>query len=172
MGITKIPPLPEAIFEKPVKQKKKVLEYDPSDIKIDKSLKGGIDVQFEEIVSDKNGFLVHRGRKVVAYIRDQRIGIDYDELKSTYKYHLCYCKKLQEMEQEGKKKRYMIAKKNVNKFLINDISKTPPQPLIVEMELCGYCRNVLQRKKMYFYDFKLSEYLKNTIVMCQNGLPK
>lgn len=160
MGIVKIPPLPEVVFEKPVEQKKKIYAYDPSDLKLDKKLMEGIEINIKGLAGDDNGFLVHKGRKVVAYIRDQRIGIDYDKLKSTYKYHLCFCEKLREMEHEGKKRRYVVARKNVNKFSINDISQDPPKPFIVEMELCGYCRKILMRKKMYSNNFTLFEYFK------------
>ena len=48
-------------------------------------------------INPLDGTFDYKGQKVILYIKQQRYNIQYFE-ESTYKYHLCYCSTLEQME--------------------------------------------------------------------------
>ena len=65
----------------------------------------------------------YKGQKVILYIKQQRYNIQYFE-ESTYKYHLCYCSTLEQMESMNRfNSRYVVTQRVDGKFLIDIIDK-------------------------------------------------
>ena len=148
LGIIKPAVFPEIKFEKEIVKTVTTKAIDPDELQIDKKLKESfIDLDFEDIQINDD-FLGFEGRKVAAYIRDQNIG-----KFGAYRYHLCNCSTLQEMDSKGRLKRYFITKNDSGEFLVNDISQNPPKEIHLKLSLCQNCIKVLYRKKMYFRNF-------------------
>ena len=164
MGVKKIPPvpaLPPDHFKKEVVEKHTREELDPRDIAFDKRLKeGAIPVHKKDITLLPDALLEYGGRKVCAYIRDQRASVDFYIKKSHYKYHLCNCRTLQGMKNIGREHRYLATQRSNGFFEVHDLTVTPPKKGTAKMELCKNCMDILKRKKLYFTPFSLSKYFE------------
>jgi len=165
MGVIKIPILPVAEFVS--KETKKVVrEYiDTGDIKIDDQLEESvIPVNKSEIAAGRPGELLeYKGRKVCAYIRDQKAYVNFPDKISNYRYHLCNCGILQSMRNYGREHRYLITKRSDGLFKVNDLTVQPVkndmgENNLVRMELCKFCINVLEQKGIYSTPFSLKKY--------------
>lgn len=157
MGVTTIPVLPRVKFTREVIHRREIEEPNQEAIQIEEKLKKGtITVNVQEIIPDSEGLLTHKGRKVVAYIRDQRRGID--SFGSQYRYHLYDCSTLQQMRAEGRLTRYFITKRNDGLFLVHDLSGYGVQKRELELELCQNCIRELSYRQLYFSPFSLKKY--------------
>jgi len=159
MGVTKIPTLPIVKFEKEV-IKKNVKEYpDLKDIEIgEKLIDSVIEVSKSEITGRAGDLLEYKGRKVCAYIRDQRFSVNIDLHTSGYKYHLCNCSTLQSMKVHGREHRYLATQRKDGSFEVNDTRYRQPRRGIVKLEFCYNCMTVLMQKNIFFTPFTLSQY--------------
>ncbi len=161
MGVNVIPVLPPVEFKRKVITKKEIVEKDLPDQKLEKVLTGeSVPASMEEISTSKEGLLTYKGRKVVAYIRDQRSGIDYYHKTSTYRYHLCDCSTLRSMRASGREKRYLVTKRKDGSFEVHDLSWGRAKKLIVKMELCYNCIQELRWRGLYFMPFSISGYFE------------
>lgn len=158
MGITIIPIVPFVKFQRSVLRKRNI--NIPNPIKqIEKELQfGQKDVSAKEVLTDDKGLLEYKGRKVIAYIRDQRINIDAWRKKSGYKYHLYNCSTLQYMKDIGRETRYFITKRNDGKFIVNDLSTGRPIRRELELQLCKNCIREMEYKHIYVRPFTLEKY--------------
>ena len=161
MGVTIIPVLPPVKFVREV-VKRHVKEVPNNEaIQAEKELtKGSVSVSLADIGTDKQGLLSYKGRKVVAYIRDQRMGIHYSRKYGEYRYHLCDCNTLRSMRAEGREWRYLVTKRQDGRFEVNDISGAVPRNLELTLDLCQHCIRDLKWKNLYFTPFSLGEYFK------------
>lgn len=154
LGIIKPTVFPEIKFEKEIVRTVTTKEIDPDELQIDRKLKKSyIDLDFEDIQINDDDFLSFEGRKVAAYIRDQNVS-----RFGAYRYHLCNCSTLQDMDSKGRLKKYFVTKNDSGEFLVNDISQNPPNERYLKLSLCQNCIKVLYRKKMYFRDFNLKKF--------------
>lgn len=160
MGVIVIPELPMVEFQREVIEKKVTTVPNPR-YKIEQSLRfGNIDVSLSEIDSDQNGLLELNGRKVVAYIRDQRQGVDTYSKYSEYKYHLCDCKTLKHMRSIGRERRYLSTKRTDGYFEVNDLSGYAARRVDVRLDLCWNCKQELKLLGIYSEPFYLQGYFE------------
>ena len=160
MGVTRLPELPEVRFEREIVQPTTRETLDPADVTLgERLLDSAIPVSHSEIDIGPDELLEYRGRKVVAYIRDQKWGkVDFYRGRSGYKYHLCNCTTLQIMKDHGREKRYLVTRRQDGQFKVYDVKDGPVRKGIVAMDLCNYCRELLLRKGMYPDRFRLKDF--------------
>jgi len=159
MGITFIPILPPVKFVRNVTESREIIEPDKNDIKLEKKIKyKSITVNLDEVKADGKGLLEYKGRKVVAYIRDQKRGIDHYNKTSNYKYHLCDCSTMKSMRRAGRSRRYLATKRCDGYFEAYDLSGYGSQKLTVKMELCYNCKMELSVRRLHFTPFSLEQY--------------
>lgn len=159
MGVSEIPMLPGVRFESEV-VKRFYREYpDHEDIKIgEKLLDSAVPVNKSEITGAPGELLEYKGRKVVAYIRDQKAAINFYQKRSEYRYHLCNCSTLQTMRDIGREHRYLATQRKDGLFEVHDLTYYSPRKGIVHMDLCKNCIAILSEKRKYFTPFSLKTY--------------
>jgi hypothetical protein len=83
-------------------------------MKLQEALKiKGKEIELSELEKGWNEPFEFNGQKVLVYIRDQYYS------KYEYKYHLCNCKKIEEMRNNNRGERYIATKNTSGEFLIN-----------------------------------------------------
>ena len=127
MGAISIPTLPEVEFVQVTKEEREVVEIDETDKKLLGTLRSrGVEVSIGDL-DVQEGLLAYSGQKVVAYIRDQDVAYISDEpvgineyaKTSSYRFHLCDCKKMQEMRRAGRGTRYLATQRSDGLFEVN-----------------------------------------------------
>ena len=161
MGVKEIPTLPVVRFETEI-VKKIVREHaDLEDIKIgEKLIDSAIPVNKSEIAGRPGELLEYKGRKVCAYIRDQKATINFYSKTSDYRYHLCNCGTLQSMRNIGREHRYLTTQRSDGLFEAHDLTVTPVRSGLVRMKLCQNCIQILKQKNIFFSPFSLTDYFK------------
>lgn len=150
MGVSSIPTLPVVKFEREIVQRFEREYPDQEDIKIgDRLVDSAIPVNKSEIAQRPGELLEYKGRKVVAYIRDQKAAVNFYQNRSEYRYHLCNCSTLQSMRDIGREHRYLATQRNDGMFEVHDLTVDPVQKGIVRMDLCKNCVEILWRKGKY-----------------------
>jgi len=100
-----------------------------------------------------DGTFDYKGQKVILYIKQQYRRIRaIARPKWEYKYHLCYCKKLKEMEMQGRfKSRYVVTQRVDGQFLV-DIIAIETKEYYKENELCSLnvCKQCLGSLRSYY----------------------
>jgi hypothetical protein len=167
MGVTNIPSLPPLKFEREVVKIFDREEIVQQDIQITETLaKDALPASRVELKGRPGELLEFQGRKVCAYIRDQKTSVNFRGKWSEYKYHLCNCKTLQSMRDAGRERRYLATQRIDGFFTVHDLTVSPPEKGIVKMDLCQNCKDILIQKRIYFAPFTLSDFFKkfNTYV--------
>lgn len=102
---------------------------------------------------DEHGF-IYDGRRIRLYIRDR---LTY--YHSLPKYHLTWCKTLQDKHNKGELKKYVVSTSTDDKFLINWVDGEK----IVEQtyEKLSVCKNCLFKLKWKGYDYKRNDVFEN-----------
>lgn len=162
MNVEKIPDLPEPTYEREVSvthiTEKKDTEYED----IREALQGdGIYVRRYEISGEVGKQLEYKGRKVCAYIRDQKGEVNFYNKTTSYKYHLCNCSTLHRMKEGGREARYLITERSDGFFEVNALGGYRNRATgsgEVKMELCYNCKVELQKQGKFFKPFSLREY--------------
>jgi len=166
MGVQVIPVLPAVKFEREVTVRGVVEEPNPA-IQIETKLeKGSIDVTYSDIIPDPKGLLTYKGRKVAAYIRDQRRGIT--PFRTQYRYHLYDCKALRQMRAAGRETRYFVTKRKDGYFDVHDLSGYRLRKRTMKLELCYFCVQELRFRRLYFDPFSLDKYFERN----ESAVPK
>ncbi len=161
MGVNKIPLLPGVRFESEIVKRIERVSIDPIDIKIgERLIDSAIPVTKAEISGRPGELLEYKGRKVCAYIRDQKEAINFYQHRSEYRYHLCNCETLQYMKSYGREHRYLATQRKDGMFEAHDLTVDPPQKGIVQMDLCKNCIVILRKKRKWFNPFDLKAYFK------------
>lgn len=161
MGVTEIPNLPKVKFEREIVEKIVHSHIDTEDVKIGEQLiDSAIPVSKSEIAGEAGTLLQYKGRKICAYIRDQRATIDFYNQTSNYRYHLCNCGTLQKMTNIGREHRYLATQRSDGLFEAHDLTVDPISSGLVRMKLCQNCIQILKQKGMYSQPFSLKEYYK------------
>ena len=164
MGVLIIPSVPQVRFERLVVKRNTVEEENVEGKEIKRQLEeASILVNRHELESDNQNLLTYKGRKVAAYIRDQKQGGNFYRKTSTYRYHLCDCITIQSMRTSGRERRYLATQRSDGFFEVNDLSgywNYRPKTGEVRLELCAFCRQELAYKGIYTHNFNLAEYFK------------
>jgi len=161
MGVSSIPALPVVKFERDIVQRFEREYLDQEDVKIGERLvDSAIPVSKSEIAKRPGELLEYKGRKVVAYIRDQRASVDFYNNRSEYRYHLCNCSTLQKMRDIGREHRYLATQRNDGMFEVHDLTVYPIRKGIVKMDLCRNCIDILVRMGKYTTPFNLKKYFE------------
>lgn len=161
MGITDIPELPVIRFEREIVHTVTHEYPAPRADEITLTLAGSaIPVTKAEIAKTADGLLEYKGRKVVAYIRDQKASVDFAAGTSGYRYHLCNCSTLQGMKEIGREHRYLATRRQDGRFTVHDLTTDPIRTGIVRMNLCSNCISLLKAKNLYTHPFDLAQYFK------------
>lgn len=161
MGVASIPSLPVVKFEKEIVERFEREYPDQEDSKISERLiNSAIPVNKSEITPRLGELLEYKGRKIVAYIRDQKAAVNFYQNRSDYKYHLCNCSTLQKMRDIGREHRYLATQRNDGLFEVHDLTVDPVQKGIVRMGLCKNCIEILRRKGIYSSPFNLERYFE------------
>tara|TARA_B100000575_G_C23051354_1_gene605211 strand:+ start:90 stop:941 length:852 start_codon:yes stop_codon:yes gene_type:complete len=152
------------------------VEFDLNDlngismIEIENLKSGSININnIHEHIDPIDQTFVFKGQKVILYIKQQKYHSSYFT-KPSYKYHLCYCKTLQEMESKGRfKSRYVVTQRTDGQFLIDVIDAYSGSYIyedeLYKMNVCKNCLNSLHSKylndSIFLYDnFNLSNFIK------------
>lgn len=118
----------------------------------------GIDVNFEEIKPQKDKTLGYKGQRVLVYIRDVNQYKDKSEIKLP-KFHVSYCKTLDEMRSAGRWQRYVVANKDDGYFSIRINSGDAE---FKKLNICQFCLENLSWNN--FSRFKMtSQERKNSV---------
>jgi len=159
MGVYIIPVLPPVEFTREVKVQKKVEDPNRAVIELEHKLRTeNIPVTFTDITPDGEGLLTYKGRKVAAYIRDQKRGIT--PVGTTYRYHLCDCSTLRHMRAEGRERRYFVTKRDDGKFYVHDLSGSGyrVRKRVLPLSLCLNCVRELSMMGLHFTPFSLKTF--------------
>ncbi|MCK5680158.1 HNH endonuclease, partial [bacterium] len=163
MGIKEIASLPVPIFEREIKRDIQHVYPDPVDVAFSKKLAtDAIPIHISDLKGGLNGLLEDAdGRKVCAYIRDQKSAIFFrgQQAVSEYRYHLCNCRTLRTMKDLGREHRFLKTQRTDGLFVAHDLTVEPYRTEEnVKMELCQNCKAILQEKEIYFSPFNLNRY--------------
>lgn len=85
-------------------------DWDPISIVLDTE---GLDISPDDLEYPDDGTLEYKGRKVVVYIRDQRVEFQ------PYKFHVANCKTLSQMKAQNLYDRYVVATRTDGMFTVN-----------------------------------------------------
>ena len=112
-------------------------------------------------INPLDGTFDYKGQKVILYIKQQYRRIsEIVRPKWEYKYHLCYCNKLKEMESRGRfKSRYVVTQRVDGQFLV-DIIAIETKEYYKENELCSLnvCKQCLGKLGSHYSSDKLFNY--------------
>ena len=166
MGAKKIPTLPKPKFQRKIQIGPREIP-DPEDQAITELLKGATEASYSEIANVSDGPLEYKGRKVVAYIRDQWLGWGNNRYRmGGYKYHLVNCKTLIQMWSRNRAYRYLATTRSDGEFEVYEIrgrrgKRTEPnKKKIVSLELCKNCKAVLEDKDEYPLPYSLEKFFE------------
>ena len=156
MGAISIPTLPRVRFTRLIRKKQWVEEIDKNDKQLLERLRSGIEVSSRDIRVQK-GFLTLSGRKIVAYIRDQRKSINEHDRTSDYRFHLWDCATMQSMRRAGRERRYVATQRSAGWFEVNYAPRVFFGPTkwggmrnaTARLQLCQHCRNALAWRGLY-----------------------
>lgn len=101
--------------------------------------KEGIDVDFGDVKVEPDKTLSFKGKRVVLYIRDIPI---YKDKQSLPRFHISYCRTLEEMRRVNRWTRYVVATRDDGKFQVNLIDRSA-RPSIQQLNVCQNCLDLL-----------------------------
>lgn len=104
---------------------------------------GGIDVTYDQITILPDGTLAYKDNRVLLYIRDVHV---YGDLENEPRYHLCNCKTLVKMSQNGHFDKYVVSARVDGEFPINIIKGHKPNPDLRHLPVCKNCLDCLSFK--------------------------
>lgn len=126
----------------------------------------GHDISPEELSVANDGTLEYKGRKVVVYIRDQRVQYQ------PYKFHVADCKKLTEMRDNDRYHRYVVSNRTDGTFTVNSYERgrIVKKAAAEKLTICKYCLNHLnykgyvssngQTRTRIYNSFELNEFFR------------
>ena len=169
MGAVSIPALPPVKFERITRKRRVVEEVDKKDKRLLKKLGSGISVTASDLPVQK-GFLTYGGRKVLAYIRDQRKRIDEYRKTSDYRFHLWDCATMRSMRRSGRERRYVATQRSDGWFEVNYPTEwgSSLRNATARLALCQHCRYELARRGLYDKPFSLKKYFQQH----DSGVPR
>lgn len=101
----------------------------------------GIDLQLEEIIPQKDKTLSYKGHRVLVYIRDVT---NYKNKPDPFpRFHLAYCKTLEQMRQKNRWQRYVVSNREDGYFQIN-LDSSGWTSSTEKLNVCQNCLTTLQ----------------------------
>ena len=162
MGVETIAPLPPLTFQRRVRRERPIQESPGRRRKMEATLRTrAIPASGDQIEVSPEGLLEYRGRRVSAYIRDQRFGFDPRTGGSNYRYHLTHCSTLQQMRDYGREGRYLVSRRTDGKFLVQDLSGSRPRERTFPLRLCQNCQGKLRSLGIYRRPFSLKTFFRD-----------
>lgn len=99
----------------------------------------GKDISLEELTVNKDKTLEYKGKKIILYIRDQY------SYNTEYKYHIAWCKTLQNMSSDKRLNRYVVSRRTEGMFIVNILDRATHKPIEENIERkLGICKNCLK----------------------------
>ena len=99
----------------------------------------GIDVDFEDIKTLADGTLGYKDSRVLVYIRDVPDYIPNYGAERLPKFHVSWCRTLDDMHQKNKFEKYVVSVKTDGKFEICRIGNQGKRLSIEELAVCRNC---------------------------------
>jgi len=96
----------------------------------------GKEITYEELTVLEDGTFAYKDLRVFLYIRDVR---GYGGSITEPRYHFKSCKKIQEMQQAGKKQRYVVSNQRDGVFTINIFDKARHREEKRRLNVCQFC---------------------------------
>jgi hypothetical protein len=145
------------------------LEAAPLD-PIDINLEAGIEIPLSD-VDINNGLLGYRGRQVILYIQDHSWGVRdaLEEGSRGCKFHVAYCRTLEEMRSKGRYERYVATNDLSGEFYITGVDQESGEAVEGETSL-KVCKNCLDKlnyqgyqnnRSLVFLTFSLAAFFEN-----------
>lgn len=124
----------------------------------------GLDISIDELFVAKDKTLEHKdfpGQKMLVYIRDfMGDYVKNDRDRSSYpRFHIAWCKTLDQMHRDKKYERYVVSQRNDGIFLLNKTVAGRVVKKDIELELL-VCKNCL--KALGYKGYGSMSYEKNT----------
>lgn len=159
MGITEIAELPVVEFVKTRVEIRETIIPNTKQLQFAEKIKlKDVPLAHETFTVANDETLEVNGVKCCIYIKNQSWGVDFSCETSTYRFHLCNCKKIQEMVSNGRKERYVATSRDDGEFPVNVQSHGKAIEKNMCLELCKLCKNILVQKNMYGEPFSLKSF--------------
>ena len=119
-----------------------VTKIDPIDIQLEE----GIEVDLSEVGVTDNGLFIYKGRQVLLYIQDhgRRVQDALDNGDSGRRFHVAYCRTLEEMHSKGRYERYVATNDLSGEFYIAGYGYDSREPINGKTRL-KVCKNCLSK---------------------------
>lgn len=138
-----------------IRQKMHIPRDMPVDFSLDRKLKeidwDDVLLQGLEITTDDKDFEIlddgfsYRGKRVIVYIRDQLI--QYRGMGNGYKYHLTWCRTLEDMKERGRFNKYVVSTNSDGNFAIRYVDDDHVVEETIEpLHVCKNCLKALNWK--------------------------
>ncbi len=158
MGVQNIPELSHVTFVRKV-TKTTTIEIENPKLTFNKKIYlESVPVSQTNVSIGKDGTIEVNGIKACAYIKKQRQGIDMYNKTSTYRYHLCNCKTIEQMINGGRKDRYVSTTRDDGLFEVIDQIGGSARKLELRLELCHNCKKILEHKRMLPNPYSLKSF--------------
>jgi hypothetical protein len=163
--------LHDAIRRMGAKERKFNLESELSPIDtIDSDLERGITIRPDELEYIDNGLISYKGRQVLLYIQDHghRVQDALDDGSTGNKYHLAYCRTLDNMHKRKRYDRYVVKNDISGIFFINGHGSYSKELIEgdAHLKVCKNCLNHLNYKNYssnrneVFNEFSLKDFFE------------
>lgn len=157
MGVKQFEDLPIVTFTRTVEHKVIVNVKNTEQLNYaDKLKRGAVNLGRGEDFRQQAGIIEVNGLKACIYIKDQR-AVDYYD---SYRFHLCWCKTIEQMVNEGRKNRYLATVRDDGFFRVNHQINGRNMEKLKKLDLCKYCKKMLEARNMYFSPFTLSDFFR------------
>lgn len=161
MGIIEIGELPKVDFVRTRIETKETIVSNTKQLQFAEKIKiKAVPLEQEFFSVANNETLEINGVKCCIYIKNQSQGVNTYSKTSTYKFHLCNCKTIQDMTLKGRKDRYVATSRDDGMFPVNAQSYYGAREVLIHLELCKHCQDILTRNGMYSSPFSLEEFYK------------
>ena len=129
----------------------------------------GLDISPNDLEYPDDGTLEYKGRKVVVYIRDQRVEFQ------PYKFHVANCRTLSQMKAQNQYDRYVVATRSDGMFTVNskDGNRLIDEGAEHRLDVCINCLKALNYKdyndcgpsyrRKIIHAFELKEFFWSTL---------
>ena len=169
MGITEIGELPAVEFVRTRIETRETVVPNTEQLKFAKEIKlKAVSLTHKSFAIANDETLELNGIKCCIYIKNQSQGVNAYARTSTYKFHLCNCKTIQDMTLKGRKDRYVATSRDDGIFPVNAQSYYGAREVLVHLELCKHCQDILIRNGMYHDPFSLKEFYRKYQPNIQN----
>lgn len=159
MGITEIAELPEVEFVKTHIETREIIVPNTEQLQFAQEIKlKAISLAHENFTVAVDDTLEVNGLKCCIYIKNQNQGVNPYSCTSTYRFHLCNCKTIQDMVLKGRKDRYVATSREDGVFPVN--AQNYYKEILIPLTLCKNCKDILINNGMYQEPFSLKSFYK------------